>query len=161
MLDEPTTGADVRTRTQLLELVANLAANGSAVVYSTHYLNEIDQLGASVLIIDQGRAIARGTVAELAGGARGQRRRDDLRRPGTGGERRAGSPIASNETAPSCVSTLASPMPRPPRSSKPWELRRAGLRTLEVVHPSLEAVFLELTGRRYEPAGRTEMSDVR
>ena len=35
------------------------------------------------------------------------------------------------------------------------------LRTLEVVHPSLEAVFLELTGRRYQPAPEPELSDVR
>ena len=35
------------------------------------------------------------------------------------------------------------------------------LRTLEVVHPSLEAVFLELTGRRYQPVAEPELSDVR
>src|ERR1700730_5545475 len=65
LLDEPTTGADVRTRTQLLGLVAELAAAGSAVLYSTHYLTEIEQLDATVVLIDHGRGIARGSVAEL------------------------------------------------------------------------------------------------
>jgi ABC-2 type transport system ATP-binding protein len=47
LLDEPTTGADVQTRAQLLQLVGELAAEGSAILYSTHYLTEIEQLGAT------------------------------------------------------------------------------------------------------------------
>jgi ABC-2 type transport system ATP-binding protein len=65
LLDEPTTGADVRTRAQLLDLVTELAAAGSAVVYSTHYLAEIERLAASVVILDAGRVVVRGSVAQL------------------------------------------------------------------------------------------------
>ncbi|MDQ1434448.1 MAG: type transport system ATP-binding protein, partial [Actinomycetota bacterium] len=48
LLDEPTTGADVQTRHELLRLVTDLSREGSAVVYSTHYLQEIEELGAGV-----------------------------------------------------------------------------------------------------------------
>src|SRR5439155_1362212 len=65
LLDEPTTGADVRTRNEILELVRNLATDGSAVVYSTHYLHEIEDLGAYVAFIDRGRIVARGAVDDL------------------------------------------------------------------------------------------------
>jgi ABC-2 type transport system ATP-binding protein len=65
LLDEPTTGADVGMRVQLLELVRTLAAEGAAVCYSTHYLQEVEQLGASVAIIDAGRIVARGPLRTL------------------------------------------------------------------------------------------------
>ncbi len=161
MLDEPTTGADVRTRTQLLELVTDLAANGSAVVYSTHYLHEVEQLGASVIIIDQGRVIARGPSGELvdAHAANVVEMTFAGAAPTIALDCAASS--ASNATDPSCASIPADRMPSPPRSSKVWVTRARDLRTLEVVHPSLEAVFLELTGRRYEPAVEPEVSDVR
>src|SRR5262249_36435592 len=64
LLDEPTTGADVRTRAQILDLVRGLARDGSAVVYSTHYLQEIETLHADVAFLDRGRIVACGNLAE-------------------------------------------------------------------------------------------------
>jgi ABC-2 type transport system ATP-binding protein len=68
MLDEPTVGADVGTRQQLIEAVRSLAAEGAAVVYTTHYLPEVEALDADIVIIDNGRILARGTRAELIAG---------------------------------------------------------------------------------------------
>ena len=65
LLDEATAGADVETRAQLVALVRELAGEGSAVLYSTHYLQEVETLGASVVLIDKGSVLARGAVAEL------------------------------------------------------------------------------------------------
>jgi ABC-2 type transport system ATP-binding protein len=65
MLDEPTIGADVATRVQLIEAVKRLANEGAAVVYTTHYLPEVETLGASIVIIDNGVVLASGTKAEL------------------------------------------------------------------------------------------------
>ena len=65
LLDEPTTGADVRTRSEILRLVRTLADEGSAVVYSTHYLHEIEELTATVAFIDHGRIVAQGALADL------------------------------------------------------------------------------------------------
>ncbi len=65
MLDEPTVGADVTTRVQLIEAVRQLAADGAAVVYTTHYLPEVEALEASIVIIDEGRVLTSGSRAEL------------------------------------------------------------------------------------------------
>jgi len=65
LLDEPTVGADVGTRNQLVESVRALAADGAAVVYTTHYLPEVEALDAEVVVIEQGRLVARGLRAEL------------------------------------------------------------------------------------------------
>lgn len=65
LLDEPTVGADVATRQQLIEAVGGLAADGAAVVYTTHYLPEVEALNADIVIIHEGRILDRGTQAEL------------------------------------------------------------------------------------------------
>jgi len=65
LLDEPTVGADIESRGQLLEAVRHLAMDGAAVLYTTHYLPEVSELGGRVLMLDRGRLIADGTVPEL------------------------------------------------------------------------------------------------
>jgi ABC-2 type transport system ATP-binding protein len=65
LLDEPTVGADVQTRSQLLGVVRNLARNGAAIVYSTHYFPEVAELDASVVILERGRVLARGSINEV------------------------------------------------------------------------------------------------
>ncbi len=65
MLDEPTVGADVATRAQLIDFVRDTAAEGSAVIYTTHYLNEVEALDADIVIIDDGQILGRGTRDEL------------------------------------------------------------------------------------------------
>ncbi|MFC4585318.1 ABC transporter ATP-binding protein [Sphaerisporangium corydalis] len=72
MLDEPTAGADPETRKALLDAVAARAAEGAAVVYTTHYLPELADLGATLAVARAGRIIARGTAAELLGGLPGE-----------------------------------------------------------------------------------------
>jgi ABC-2 type transport system ATP-binding protein len=65
LLDEPTVGADIATRATVLETVRARAAAGAAVLYSTHYLGELDELDASLAVLNHGRIIARGTRKEL------------------------------------------------------------------------------------------------
>jgi ABC-2 type transport system ATP-binding protein len=65
LLDEPTAGADPSTREHILQAVRDLAAGGTAVVYTTHYLPEVERLDADVALLEHGRVIARGSVGEL------------------------------------------------------------------------------------------------
>jgi len=65
LLDEPTVGADPATRAQLLAVVADRAAAGAAIVYTTHYLPELAELKATVAVAQAGRIVARGTLGEL------------------------------------------------------------------------------------------------
>ncbi|HEY0117324.1 MAG TPA: ABC transporter ATP-binding protein [Cellulomonas sp.] len=64
-LDEPTVGADVQSRAGILDLVRDMAAAGTAVVYTTHYLTELEQLEADIAVLDAGRIVAAAPVREL------------------------------------------------------------------------------------------------
>jgi ABC-2 type transport system ATP-binding protein len=147
LLDEATTGADVETRSHILELVRRLAEEGSAVLYSTHYLAEVGSLtGASVAILDAGEVIARGDVAGLVaahavpvleltfhGGAPPPTLPDAV----VVDDRRLRVP------APDPAATLVAVLPQLPPGL---------LESVEIVRPDLEAVYLALTGRRYDEA---------
>ena len=64
-LDEPTTGMDPRSRSQVWELVRQIAAAGTAVLLTTQYLEEADQLAGQIAVIDHGQIVAEGTSAQL------------------------------------------------------------------------------------------------
>lgn len=65
LLDEPTVGVDPTTRTALLDHIGQLAAGGTAVLYSTHYLAEMEKRAAAIVMLRQGRVIASGPATEL------------------------------------------------------------------------------------------------
>jgi ABC-2 type transport system ATP-binding protein len=146
LLDEATTGADVETRAALLNLVKSLADKGSAVLYSTHYLEEVETLGAAVVILDYGQVIAEGSVADLIGRNGGAfveltfdgdppRSLNDFPVTVDGQTMRVGTEDPGRETAH--ILGLLGP--------------DAGrIEGIEVIKPSLETVYLSLTGRRYE-----------
>jgi ABC-2 type transport system ATP-binding protein len=64
-LDEPTTGLDPRSRTELWEVLRGLVADGTTLVLTTQYLEEADQLADEIIVIDKGRVIAQGTSSQL------------------------------------------------------------------------------------------------
>lgn len=72
LLDEPTAGADPQTRQALLSVVAQRAAAGASIVYTTHYLPELTELGATLAVARAGRIIARGAQQELLAGLAGE-----------------------------------------------------------------------------------------
>jgi ABC-2 type transport system ATP-binding protein len=65
VLDEPTTGLDPASRSQLWDVVRGLAADGTTVLLTTQYLEEADRLADSIAVLDDGRVAARGTATEL------------------------------------------------------------------------------------------------
>jgi ABC-2 type transport system ATP-binding protein len=64
-LDEPTVGIDAQARSRILEIIGGLAADGLTVVYTTHYLEEAEQLCDRIGVIDRGRMVALGDKEEL------------------------------------------------------------------------------------------------
>ncbi len=64
-LDEPTTGLDPRSRADIWDAITALAAQGTAIVLTTQYLEEADRLADEILLIDNGVSVARGTPEQL------------------------------------------------------------------------------------------------
>jgi ABC-2 type transport system ATP-binding protein len=144
LLDEVTAGVDVQTRNQLLELIGSLAERGSAVIYSTHYLHEVEALAARrVAILLAGRVVAGGSIPELIGAFGGAF--VELRFA----TRPAGLDL------PSGTVVVADNVFRIPAESSPaitaahlvGRLDGAGseLREIKLLQPSLESVFLSIT----------------
>lgn len=165
ILDEPTTGLDVRSRQQMWGVIKDLVAAGSTVLLTTQYLEEADLLADDIVVIDHGQAIARGTADELKAQTGGERvelvlgdvnHQDEAVRilagvakgeVQIGDNRRDLSATTEGGTAP-LVTVLS-------------ELERAGIGVLEagLRRPTLDDVFLTLTGRPAEDVAADQADD--
>ena len=65
LLDEPTVGVDPQSRNAIFENLETLKARGKTLVYTTHYMEEAERLCDRIVIIDHGKVVASGTLAEL------------------------------------------------------------------------------------------------
>jgi ABC-2 type transport system ATP-binding protein len=65
ILDEPTSGVDVQSRNMILDYMRKLQAEGVTILYSSHLLDEAEKVCSQFAIIDEGRLIAAGTLAEM------------------------------------------------------------------------------------------------
>jgi ABC-2 type transport system ATP-binding protein len=65
MMDEPTVGIDPQARANILDLVRDIAKSGTTVLYTTHYLEEAEEFCDRIAIMDHGKILAEGTLAEL------------------------------------------------------------------------------------------------
>ncbi|MBP3233060.1 MAG: ABC transporter ATP-binding protein [Eubacterium sp.] len=67
ILDEPTVAVDPQSRNKILEGVVELNNNGATIIYTSHYMEEIEQICSRILIMDKGKEVASGTSEELKG----------------------------------------------------------------------------------------------
>ena len=149
LLDEPTAGVDPQSRSHILELVGRLSAAGAAILYTTHYMEEAQELCDRLGIMDQGKMVAMGTldallansncaeIIELHGVAPGTNF-DALRsRPGLLRLESADGQVRMHVKN---AATFLEPLQQiVNRSRQPVHLK--------ISPPSLERLFLELTGR--------------
>ncbi|GAA2723878.1 ABC transporter ATP-binding protein [Actinocorallia aurantiaca] len=151
ILDEPTAGVDPQSRNSILDGVARLAAEGMAVLYTTHYMEEAERLCDRVGIIDQGRIRAEGTQRELVALVGEQDRvtltGDGELEPLTA--RLAALPeVTGAGTADGRVEVFThDARALLPRLLHEAEAEGTTVRSVQVVEPDLEAVFLHLTGK--------------
>lgn len=66
-LDEPTVAVDPQSRNRILESIRTLNREGATIVYTSHYMEEVEQLCTRILIMDRGKAIAQGSAEQLKG----------------------------------------------------------------------------------------------
>jgi ABC-2 type transport system ATP-binding protein len=74
LLDEPTVGVDPQSRERIYQMIEGLKADGTSLVYTTHYMEEAERLCNRVAIIDHGKIIAEGTKDELVRATVGEKR---------------------------------------------------------------------------------------
>ena len=153
-LDEPTTGLDPRSRGELWDVIRERVTEGTTVVLTTQYLEEADQLAHEIVVIDHGRAIARGTSQELKRRIGGEHldvhlallsdlsRVEDILRPFAIGAIRTDDqdalisiPVAKGVEALGAVMIEL--------TAQNVEILDIGLR-----RPTLDDVFMELTGHK-------------
>jgi ABC-2 type transport system ATP-binding protein len=140
-LDEPTTGFDPGARRNAWEIVRNLAALGKTVFLTTHYMDEAQNLADRVAVIADGRIVAEGHPDEIGGRRTGE---TTIRFVRPAGE----PPPVSGAASENGLLVIRTPEPtRVLAELTTWAAGRGvELEGLEVVRPTLEDVYLELTG---------------
>ena len=147
LMDEPTVGVDPQSRNRIFEMIEQLRADGMAVLYTTHYMEEAERLCDRIAIIDHGQIIAEGSSEELVRGAFGTRTEVTARFFGNAGaiaswvEQRGGH--TSNGTAQFTIDRPADIAPLLEDASA----HDIGIEDVSLRRPNLESVFLQLTGR--------------
>lgn len=151
-LDEPTTGLDPRSRLGLWEVIERLVADGTTVLLTTQYLEEADRLANSISVIDNGQVIAQGTADELKasiGGLRVAVTLVDESQSETA--RTLLTRFGSGEQAVLTGRTLVVPVQDGPHALAAIVSAAAtegiGLHDAGMRRPTLDDVFLQLTGR--------------
>jgi daunorubicin resistance ABC transporter ATP-binding subunit len=166
LLDEPTTGLDPRTRTQLWAVVDELRREGTTVLLTTQYLEEADRLAQRIAVVDHGRIVAEGTAAELKATIGAEvlvlRVADPARTADAAAE------VADLATVDEPVVDVAAGEVRlavasPGASAEAvrrLDARRLPLAAVQLEQPSLDDVFLTLTGRRPASDSPEEMHEL-
>jgi ABC-2 type transport system ATP-binding protein len=151
LLDEPTVGVDPQSRVRLLEVVRQQVAAGTCLLYTTHYLEEAETLCDRLAIIDHGKIIAAGTLAELRGMV-GER--DTVRLAGRfdpAKAREALVHIAGAEVVQADAGelrlALGDASQKLPQLFAALTSAGSVVRETTVTRPSLESVFIHLTGK--------------
>ena len=67
IMDEPTVAVDPQSRNNILEGIEKLNEQGATIIYTSHYMEEVEQICSRILIMDSGKAVALGTKEELKG----------------------------------------------------------------------------------------------
>ncbi len=151
LLDEPTVGVDPQSRVRLLDLVRSEARAGTCVLYTTHHMEEAQDLCDRVGIIDHGKLIALGTLTEL----RGQMgERDLLKLTGVFDPPRVEVALRALDDlevvaadAESLRLAVREASRRLPSIFRALEEAGAEVRETTLTQPSLESLFIKLTGR--------------
>ncbi len=162
-LDEPTTGLDVRSRMEIWDTVRELVAEGTTVLLTSQYLEEVDQLASAVGVIDHGHLIAEGSPAQLKSRIGSHidvvvESTDQVpismavleqvtgRRPEADGTRIVVAAVDATPTVPQIVREL--------------DASGAVVRDVGIREPSLDDVFLSLTGTTVHTAKPVEAREV-
>ncbi len=150
-MDEPTVGIDPQSRRNILDSVVDLKEQGMTVLYTTHYMEEAQELSDHIGIVDHGKMIANGTHDELVKLV-GEQTRIDLTLDTEAGsvldEWRAVEGVSQVSAENGLVTVLVGDSNEVlPRLFDVTNRLSARITSVDIQEPNLETVFLHLTGR--------------
>ncbi|WP_307827739.1 ABC transporter ATP-binding protein [Planomonospora sp. ID82291] len=151
ILDEPTNGLDPQGTREVRALVAEVASGGTTVFVSSHLLTEIEQMCTHVGVMCAGRLVAEGPVAELRAGEEA-RVRVETPDPAAAAAVLAGLGLTGVRTGAAEAGAVLGGLP-PERVTAALVTGGVAVRGLAVHRPSLEDVFVELTGEGFDVDG--------
>ncbi|MBL4954263.1 ABC transporter ATP-binding protein [Neobacillus sp. OS1-32] len=154
IMDEPTVGIDPQSRNHILETVKRLNEEGMTIIYTSHYMEEVEYLCERIGIIDHGEVIAEGTLKELRQKIE-DRSRMNLTLEHTEGNIKRITPVLMRLFSEKDFQiqdnqlTVFHKQPQMILSELVQAVTETGTRitSVDIVEPNLESVFLHLTGR--------------
>ncbi|GAC1319858.1 MAG: daunorubicin resistance protein DrrA family ABC transporter ATP-binding protein [Acidimicrobiales bacterium] len=159
-LDEPTTGLDPRSRTDLWAVIQELVADGTTLLLTTQYLEEADRLADNIVVIDDGRIIAEGSASQLKSRLGSTILEVTLADPGgairaRGVLSRVGAVEAPGD-ATIVALTIPDDGPAVLAAVRLLDAEGVDVRSIAVRQPTLDDVFLQLTGRSVDEPDQTQ-----
>jgi len=150
-MDEPTVGIDPQSRRNILDSVVDLKEQGMTVLYTTHYMEEAEELSDHIGIVDHGKMIANGTHDELVKLVGEQTRIDltlDTEASAVLDEWRGVKGVSKVSAENGLVTVLVGDSNEVlPRLFDVTNRLSARITSVDIQEPNLETVFLHLTGR--------------
>nr|WP_246283565.1 ATP-binding cassette domain-containing protein [Nocardioides perillae] len=151
-LDEPTTGLDPRSRTDMWEVIKGLVAGGTSLLLTTQYLEEADLLADNIVVIDHGRVIAEGTADQLKAQVGGERleitvhEADRLDRAAEVLTPMAVGPVVREEQRRGLLVPVTGGAARLAEALRALDAEQITVDDVGLRRPTLDDVFLTLTG---------------
>lgn len=151
IMDEPTVGIDPQSRNHILDMIKELRDDGMTIIYTTHYMEEVEEIGTRILIMDQGKIIAEGTNESLKDEyikarqyivqmkEKGELKNDDFYK--------IEGVINVSEKDDSIIITTDKEFENVDKIVEAITVHKAKMINLFCRNSSLETVFLELTGK--------------
>ncbi len=152
LLDEPTVGIDVQAKVSILDLIRKVGAEGTGVIFTTHQLAEVENTCSRIAIMDCGRILAQGTMEELI---RLVGEKDIVEITGNfpaasfteALQDLDGNGIELLSAADNLATLAVADTEQIPKTMDRLFRRKLAVTDLKIKTPSLETVFLKLTGR--------------
>jgi len=159
IMDEPTVGIDPQSRNHILESVKNIAQNGTTVLYTSHYMEEVQAISDRIAIMDMGRVIVGGTLEELVGRIQHEDKvRMSVHLPSDAFTEDLQAISGVKSVALSGKDYLITSGAGSGNVNRIMEIaqRHGGVTSFSEDKPDLEAVFLTLTGKRLRDEGEVQ-----
>ncbi|MCL2216225.1 MAG: ABC transporter ATP-binding protein [Defluviitaleaceae bacterium] len=156
IMDEPTVGIDPQSRNHILESVKKIASEGTTIIYTSHYMEEVQAICSNIAIMDTGRVIAGGTLDELVGNIQHE---DTIRLTAAvpsdalTDDIKAVSGVKDVKVSGNLYTIISSAESGNLNRIMEIAIRHGGIANISNDKPNLEDVFLTLTGKKLRDEG--------